>query len=229
MNIKPVKTRTFKEGENLSSFIARYIKKVPERSVLVISSKVVALAEGRTAPLSQRAALIKSESDPRFKVNDPWFTVKDGMVMAAAGIDESNADGKLILLPKDSYSSAVVLRKALQKNYKVKYLGVVIADSSFMPMRSGALAAAVGYAGFKGLRDYRGKKDIFGRKLKVSWTNVADSLATAATLVMGEGDERQPLALITDAPVQFVEKVNKKELRMPPKGDMYAKLIRSRK
>lgn len=99
-------------------------------------------------------------------------------------------------------------------------------------MRAGVTGIALGYAGFRGVRDYRGKKDLFGRKLKVTMTDVADSLATAATLVMGEGAERQPLAIIEDAPVEFVDgfdrlTARKKEVQIAAKDDMYAPLFRN--
>lgn len=93
-------------------------------------------------------------------------------------------------------------------------------------MRAGVTGIALGYAGFRGVRDYRGKPDIFGRKLKVTMTDVADSLATAATLVMGEGAERTPLCIIEDAPVEFVGKVNRREIQISAKDDMYAPLFR---
>jgi len=88
---------------------------------------------------------------------------------------------------------------------------------------------ALGYAGFKGLRNYIGKPDIFGRKFKYSRTNVADSLATAAALCMGEGVEQQPLAIITEAPVDFCEWVNVNEGRITLKDDMYWPLLKNLK
>ncbi len=228
MHIRPVRTRIFKEHENLAEFIAKYFKKIPEQTVLVVSSKIVALSEGRTIASvrppeveQMRERMIGKESAWAVKTKYAWLTEKDGMMMANAGIDESNTNGTLVLLPKDSFKSAAALRAALRRKYKIKNLGVVITDSAIMPLRAGVTGAAIGYAGFKGVREYRGKKDLFGRIMKISRTNVADSLATAATLVMGEGAERQPLAIITDAPVEFVEKINKKELRIAPKDDIY--------
>src|SRR5680860_576227 len=109
----------------------------------------------------------------------------------------------------------------LQKKFKIKNLGVLITDSRLFPLRAGIVGAAIGYAGFKGVKDYRGTGDIFGRILKLSRTDIADSLATAAVVCMGEGREQQPLALITDAPVVFTEKVNKKELYIDPREDLY--------
>jgi len=230
MQIKTFKTSIFKENEDLIKFILKYIKKVPNNSIIVITSKVVALSEGRTRVIKnqkEKIKLIKEESDFMLRTKYTWLTLKDDMVMASAGIDESNADGKVILLPKDSFKSALSIRKALKKKFKVKNIGVLITDSRIFPLRAGIVGVALGYAGFKGVRDYRGTKDIFGRILKFSRTDVADSLATATVLEMGEGRERQPLALITDVSIEFTEKVNKKELRVDPKEDLYLPLFGS--
>lgn len=230
MRIKTFKTRVFKEGEPLIPFIRRYVKKIPERSVLVVTSKIAALAEGRTAVFKnekEKAALIRRESDFALETKLTWLTIRDGMVMASAGIDESNANGKLILLPADSFRAAAAIRREIKKIYKVKRFGVLLTDSRIFPLRAGVVGVALGYAGFKGIRSYIGERDIFGRVMRMSQTDVADSLATAAVLPMGEGRERQPLALITDAPVEFSEKINKKELRINPKDDLYLPLFGS--
>lgn len=224
MNVRPIKTRVFRERENLVSFIRTYVKKLPERSVLVVTSKIVALSEGRTAEhknLLTKQELIKRESDFAFPTKWVWLTLKDGFVVASAGIDESNGDGKLILLPKDSYRAAAKLRLALMKLYKVKELAVIIPDSRTVPLRAGAVGMAIGYAGMKGLRDYRGKKDIFGRDFRFERVGVADCLASAAMVAMGDGAEQQPLALITNAPVEFSARVDKTELRIPVADDIY--------
>ncbi|MES2023422.1 MAG: coenzyme F420-0:L-glutamate ligase [Patescibacteria group bacterium] len=230
MQIKAIKTKVFKENEDLFLFVLKYIKKIPENSVLVVTSKIVSLAEGRAVPLKdekQKIKIIKQESSFALKTKITWLTIKDGMVMAAAGVDESNADGKLILLPKDSFKSAEILRKKLMQKFKVKNIGVLITDSRLMPLRAGVVGVALGYAGFKGIKNYIGKRDIFGRKFKMEQTDVADSLATAAVLCMGEGAECQPLALMTDVPAVFTNKINKKELIIDPKKDLYLPLFGS--
>jgi coenzyme F420-0:L-glutamate ligase len=228
MQISPIKTRIFRENENLLDFIQKYLKKIPENSILVVTSKIVALSEGRTVLIDptlsreeMRTKVINAESGYVLRTKHTWLTIKDGMVMASAGIDESNADGKIVLLPKDSFYSAEIIRRKLLKIFKLKNLGVLITDSRLLPLRAGVVGVALGYAGFKGIRDYRGTPDLFGRILELSRTDVADSLATAAVLEMGEGKERQPLALITKAPIKFVSKVNRKELYIDPKEDIY--------
>jgi len=184
MQIKPIKTRVFCENEELLPFLLKYLKKVPDGSILAITSKIVSLSEGRTVSptdVKTRERLIKSESEFAIKTKLVWLTIKDGMVMASAGIDESNAKGKLILLPKDSFQTAKRIRKELMKKFKLKRLGVLITDSRVFPLRAGIVGVALGYAGFEGVRNYIGKKDIFGRVLKMSQTDVADSLATSAS------------------------------------------------
>ncbi|MFA6393100.1 MAG: coenzyme F420-0:L-glutamate ligase [Candidatus Paceibacterota bacterium] len=234
MKVIPIKTRIFKENENLINFITSNIKKLEDNSILVITSKVVALSEGRVVIIKnekEKEALIKSESQfamrTKFSTHRKyvWLTIKDGMVLAGAGIDESNANGKVILLPKDSFQSASILRRKLLKYYNVKNLGIIISDSRILPLRAGIVGVALGYAGFKGVRDYRNTKDLFGRNLEFSRTDVADSLATGAVLLMGEGRESQPLAIITDSKAVFVDKINKNELSIDPKDDLYQPLF----
>jgi len=234
MIVYPVKTRIFKEGEDLSRFIREHIGRVKEGAVIVVTSKIVALSERRTSPAEgarARLALVRSESSEMvrakiLRTKYVYLTLKGGMLTANAGIDASNAKTGFILLPKDSYRTARELLKNLKRAYRVKRLGIIVTDSRTMPMRAGVTAVALGYAGIKGLRDYRGKRDLFGHPFKFTQVNVPDSLATAAVFVMGEGAERQPLAIIEGAPVAFAGTVSKNELIIPPEDDMYRPLLR---
>lgn len=227
MIIKSIKTDIFQEGGDLFSFIARYIPKLAEQSVIVITSKIVALAQGRTVNPRKISwdDLIARESQWAVPTKYCYLTLKEGMIAPNAGIDKSNAAGKWILWPRDSYGAAEDLRKRLRRYYKIKKMGVLITDSRVLPLRKGITGVALGYAGFKGLRSYIGKSDIFGRKLKMSRTNVADGLAAAAVLLMGEAAEQTPLAVIKDAPAEFAAKQNKKELRINPAIDLYRPLF----
>lgn len=232
MLVQPIRTRLFKENENLFTFLRTQLKRIPEKSVLVVTSKIVALSEGRTREFKNsrdKEKIIKAESEWALKTKYTWLTIKDGVVMASAGIDESNAKGKLILLPKNSYTSAKKILEFCQKTYRVKKLGVLITDSRLFPLRAGIVGLAVGYAGFKGIKDYRGKPDLFSRKLKISQVDIADSLATSAVLTMGESNERQPLALIQNAPVEFTNKTRPLELLIKPQDDIYAPIFKNLK
>ena len=228
MIVKAIKTRIFKEGESLLLFIKENIKKLEEGSVLVVTSKIVALSENRTRVIKNEKTkenIIKAESQWAMKTKYTWLTIKNNMVMSSAGVDRSNGNGKIILLPLDSFKTAEVIRKELKKFYKVKKLGIIIVDSRLLPLRAGIVGIAIGYSGFKGIREYRGKPDIFGRKLKRARTDVVDSLATAAVFLMGEGKERQPLALIKNAPVEFQNVIDRRELEIDIKEDIYQPLF----
>ncbi len=230
MKITSVKTALFKPRENLVAFITAHIPTVEENAVLAVASKLLALWKGEIVPYqnsAQKDELIKRESDFALKTSLAWLTVKEGMVMTNAGIDESNANGKLLLLPPDCYALAATLRAELCEAWHVKNLGLVVTDSMILPFRTGVIAGAVAYAGFKGVRDERGKPDLFGKKLEVTFVNVADTLASAAALEMGEGREQRPLALITGAPAEFVDSVPQKEIKYPMKDDLYTPLFQA--
>jgi dihydrofolate synthase / folylpolyglutamate synthase len=229
MIIKPIKTRVFRENEDLIVFVKQHIKKLKEKSILVITSKIVALSQGRTVVATtkrEKEAVTARESEVLIKTKLVNLTLKDGMLMAGAGIDASNGNGRLILLPRDSFRVANDLHLKLKKIYKVKELGILITDSRTFPLRAGVIGIATGFAGFEGVRDYRGKPDIFGRKLKFSRTNNADCLATVAVLLMGEANETCPLAIIENAPITFTNKRTRKNaLSIPINDDMYKPLL----
>ena len=174
MNITPVHTAVFKEREDLPAFIVRHLPSVPEKTVVTVSSKLVCLWKGLSVPYESRAqkeALILRESSSALKTPLAWLTLKEGMIMTNAGIDESNADGRLLLLPRDSYACARELRASLRQKWGVHHLGLIITDSMILPLRAGVIGAAVAYSGFKGVIDLRGKPDIFGKKLVNLWKN----------------------------------------------------------
>ena len=230
MKITPVKTVLFKPQEDLAAFIIKHIPGVSENTVLAVASKLFCLWKGKILPYEsgeQKEQLIKEQSDFALKTPLCWLSIKDGMVMTNAGIDESNADGKLLLFPPDMYKLSAGLRVKLCKEWGIKNLGVVVTDSMILPLRAGVIAGAVAYAGFKGVRDERGSKDLFGRKLKITQINVADSLATSAALCMGEGKEQQPLALVENAPVERVDEVPPNEIKYPVENDLYTPLFKA--
>jgi coenzyme F420-0:L-glutamate ligase len=229
MHVHALHTRLFIEGENLEKFIIEHVPTLKDKDILVVTSKIVALAENRTVIATDqksKESLIIKESEWAMPTKYIWISIKDGMIMAAAGIDESNAAGKLILLPKDSFAAAARLRTALRKHYRIKKLGVILTDSRVLPLRAGVVGVAVGYAGFRGVKDYRGTADLFGRKMRMTKVDIADSLATAAVLLMGEGKERRPLAIVSDAAVEFCERVSRHELAIAPEDDLYAPLFK---
>ena len=228
MKITAVKTDVFTAREDLPAFILRHIPTAPEGLVLAVASKLLALWKGEIIPYenaAQKEKLMKQESDWALQTPLAWLTVKDGMVMTNAGIDESNAAGQLLLLPRDCYALAADLRRALQRVWQIKNLGIVVTDSMILPFRTGVIAGAVAYSGFKGVRDLRGEPDLFGRPLQVTLVNVADSLATAAAYCMGEGNEGCPLAVVEDSRVKFVDEVDPNEIKYSVEDDLYTPLF----
>lgn len=232
MKLTPYRTALFKEQTDLPAFVCRHVPQLAEGDILAVASKVISLWKGLSVPFKsvrQKEQLIQTHSQAWLKTKYAWLTIKSGMVMTNAGIDESNADGKLLLLPEDLYACAAELQGALKKAYNLKKLGVIITDSMILPLRAGVIGAAVGYAGFCGVRDERGKKDLFGKPLAVTLVNIADCLAASAALCMGERNERQPFCRIEGAPVKFVSRADPAEIQYPPEADLYAPLFKAAK
>lgn len=230
MKIVSYRTGIFKEKEDLFSFIQKYVPEIKEKDILVISSKIISLWKGLSCPyisVKQKEELICRHSQAHLKTKKAWLTIKSSMVMTNAGIDESNAKGKLLLLPEDLYACAEEIRTALCHLYGVKKLGVILTDSMILPLRAGVIGAACGYAGFKGVRDERGRKDIFGKPLSVTMVNLADALAAAAAVTMGERNERRPLCRIEGAKVIFTRRTDPTEMVYPPEQDLYAPLFQA--
>jgi len=128
------------------------------------------------------------------------LTVKHGILTPNAGVDVKNSPpGMAILWPGDPDRSARNLRANLERNYT--RVGVEIVDSHVTPLRLGTVGLAIGVSGFLPVLDSRKRSDLFGRTIKVTQTNVADDLAAAAQLLMGEAAERVGAVLIRGAPV----------------------------
>lgn len=189
-------------------------EKLPERTVVAITSKVVALCEGAVAPLGTREekqALIQAHADRYLPHTaskyDVTLTIKDNVLAVSAGIDESNADGQFVLLPEDSFASAEQIWNWLRTIYSVQEVGVLITDSKTIPLKWGTMGTALGWCGFAGLLDKIGEPDLFGHTMQMTKVNVAEGLAAAAVVEMGEVAESTPFALITDArQVEFMDR-----------------------
>ena len=189
-------------------------------NVVVVAQKIVSLSEGCTVQLcdvdvsaaAERLAA-QTDKDPRIvelilRESEEIIRHKPGVIIvrhrlgligANAGIDQSNIDQAngecALLLPKDPDQSAIKLREALVASTGKK-VAVVISDSMNRPWRLGTIGTAIGSAGIDVIDDRRGESDIYGRELKVTMMNRADSIAAAAVLLMGEATERTPVAIV---------------------------------
>lgn len=241
LEIEAVKSKIITPKDDLLEVIIKSLKKrlLHNGDILVVSSKVVAVTQGLVRKITSQEdfnVLVASEADqiilpknsPSGEVGQSSVTlaIKNGIFIPWSGIDRSNIQqGYAVLWPKDSFKVAARLQKELKKVYKLKKLGIIISDSTCRPLRRGVSGIALGYAGFKGVNDLRGHKDLYNNKLKVTQQAVADNLATAAHLVMGEADESTPFVIISNAPVTFTDaKINQKDLLIDPKDCLFSAL-----
>ncbi len=159
--------------------------------ILVVTSKIVSKAEDRVVT-GDRESAIRAETVRVVARRGPTTIsqTRHGLVMAAAGVDESNTEpGSLVLLPVDPDASAEVLRKTITERAGAR-LGVVITDTMGRPWRAGQTDTAIGAAGIVPVRDHRGQADTFGNVLEVTIAAVADEIAAAADLVKAEDHRR---------------------------------------
>lgn len=237
-----------KSGDDLSQILIAALENsdsvVEAGDILVIAQKIVSKAEGRLIRLQdvtvseaaqalalvtdkepELCQLILDETDVVMR-KKPGVTIvrhKLGHVGANAGIDQSNVEHKdgesALLLPVDPDNSAMLLHKTLSNHFNC-HLGVIIADSMNRPWRLGTLGAAIGCAGVQVLNDLRGGADMFGRELKVSMVNTADSITAAATLLMGETTEGTPVVLVKGLTPNFSTE-NASNIMRPLEDDMF--------
>ncbi len=205
MKITPVKTQRIEPSAlSLTELLDRVVTSLSEKSIVVITSKIVSLCEGSVLPVDDidRDELIAQQSDlylpPRYSVQGHHFTIKNNTLIATAGIDQSNGDGQYILWPRDSWKTAREIRDYLCKKFELNDIGVLITDSTCGVLRRGTTGIALGYSGFIGLKNYIGKPDLFGRPFHVTNANIAEGLSASAVVVMGEGAESTPIAIITE-------------------------------
>jgi coenzyme F420-0:L-glutamate ligase/coenzyme F420-1:gamma-L-glutamate ligase len=192
--------------------------------VVVVTSKIISKAEGRTEPAARRAAMIFSET--RHTVARRGETriirTRGGLTIAAAGIDRSNVSAEsILLLPRDPDGSAAELHERLTATTGLR-LGVVVSDTAGRPWRMGQTDHAIGVCGVRALNNYAGTRDAYGNELQITAMAVADELAAAADLVKGKLRGR-PVAVVRGLG-QLVDGANSsaRELLRDPASDMFS-------
>ena len=215
-------------GDDLAALLIAAMEaadRVPRSGdVLVIAQKVVSKAQGRYAALDAHVPSARARSlaeatgkDPRLVeiilsesreivAQGPGLLIaehRSGHVLANAGVDRSNVAEepgreRVLLLPEDPDGTCEALKHAFDEHFGTR-VATLVSDSVGRPWRNGTLGMALGCAGLPALEDLRGRPDLHGRLLEVSQSGLADALASAAALVMGEGDEALPLALVRGA------------------------------
>lgn len=239
----------FSTGDDLAGAIAAALhasgEALQDGDVVVVAQKVVSKVEGRAAPLAsvnpgelaQEAAaragkdpavveLIASEAQELMRVAPGVIITRHrtGHVLANSGIDASNLPGggaeAVLLWPEDPDASARRLRMQLQATCGVR-LAVIISDSLGRAWRMGTTGSAIGSAGLRPLRDRRGEPDLFGRELQATVIGVADEIAGAASLVMGEAAEGTPVAIVRGAVYDADEAAGVSEILRPLDMDLF--------
>lgn len=239
MLVKSIKTHKITKADtDLLKILDKYVEILNEGSVVVVASKIVAITQGRVvkASLEEKDELVKKEADyyidKALHRSNLYITLKNDVVTFSSGIDESNNEEGLVLWPKNVQVAANEVRAFLKQKFGLKEVGVIITDMTVLPLRWGVIAGAIGYSGFNPLKDLRGKPDIFGQEFKFTKVGILNGLAAAAGVVMGEGSEQTPIAVIEDLPfVEFADKDPSKEelesLITNPEDDMYGPLFKN--
>ncbi len=237
-----------KPGDDLPRMIVETALKVGvgirDKDVLVVGQKVVSKAEGRLVNLgsvrpSKRALVIarKTGRKPKFVqivLNDSKrvvradkmaliVTTRRGWTCLNAGVDKSNVKGdqNYALLPTSPDASARKIRNSIRR-LTGKDIGVIITDTHSRPFRLGQVEETIGIAGLKPHADYRGQKDLFGYQLRFKNVALADEVAGAAELVMGQGREAIPAAIVRGLKrVRFQDKAKSSDLTGPAKEDLF--------
>jgi coenzyme F420-0:L-glutamate ligase/coenzyme F420-1:gamma-L-glutamate ligase len=236
-----------KKGDALDALILEALDRaalqLEDGDILVIAQKIISKAEGRSVTLSEVKAspeaielaeatdkepgivqLILDESKQILR-HRPGVLIAEhklGFILANAGIDRSNVDAdadQVLLLPTDPDGSAAELRNQLT-SASGKRLGVIITDSVGRAWRMGTTGMALGSAGVEALTNLRGHKDLFDRELQVSEHAIADSVASAAELVMGETNEATPVVIVRGLD-EGHSKQDAKQLFRPQHEDMF--------
>jgi len=232
MQLFGIRTRLIEAKDDLVAIILEAISRqrltIDDGDVLVFASKVVSMAQGRLTRLdtikpSEEANKLaeKYELDSRFVevvlseadevyggVPGALLTLKDGVLIPNAGVDRKNApSGFVVLWPENPHGSAEKIRAEILERAD-RRIGVLIVDSRVTPLRMGTTGVAIGIAGFNPIRDCRAERDLYGNRVLITRHALADDLAGAAHLVMGETEARMPAVLVKQVPLSLTDEAD---------------------
>lgn len=211
VQIFPIETSLLKPSEDLFTFIIVSLVEnnltLESGDLLAVSSKIFSYSEDQLFDIEQFDDQVKKESEKYVPGKIVSLSRKFGWWVANAGIDKSNVpEGKAISWPKNPQKSCDELRHKLCEHFGLTELGIIMVDSFCTPGRIGVVGGAVAVSGFMPVIDKRGEKDIYGEELKITQVNVADMLASATNLTMGEAAEKTPLCLVRGYVAEFTNK-----------------------
>ena len=236
-----------KEGDNLASLICQAAENqgtpIQNGDVIVVTHVIVSRAEGTVVDLETvtpstfaktvskttskdprlvEVILRESKSIVRMRDRKLITETKHGLVCANSGIDQSNVPGNTVVapLPENADQSAKGIRQKIRK-LTTKDVAVIVSDTHGRPLRQGEINIALGTSGFEPLRDRRGEKDLFGYTIRIKRTAIADELASAAELVIGQTNEAIPVAIIRGYSYPKSETATAKKLIRLPEEDLF--------
>lgn len=234
-----------KKGDDIGQIICERTN-IVDGDVIVIASTIVGKAEGRTFTLQgivpgTKAVEISKNSkfSPGFiqavldrsnecLISSPILLVemKNGHICINAGIDESNVEGEVFLeLPTDSDMGAESIGKKIESSTGT-HISVIITDTNGRAFKIGQTGVAVGVYRIHPLKDWRGQRDLFGKELKVTEESVADEIAGAANLLMGEGNGGYPVVIIRGLKLRSQDNASVKEMYRSDKEDLIKKSLK---
>ena len=233
LNFIPIKTRVVHTPKDEIWDIIDSLE-VQEGDIIFITSKILSIHQGRTMKIGEipKEELIRREAERYLAYKNPDgnyhvnLTVNQNVLIPAAGIDESNADGYYIMWPRGVDNLCQEIRKRLMQKFNIKKLGVIATDSHTTPLRWGVTGITIGLAGVNPLRDIRGVEDLFGRPMHVTQVNLIDPLTSMAVLIMGEASEATPIVILRGYQnITFDNNVSMENFKIEPEIDIYSPLI----
>jgi len=240
-----IKSKLILPGDSLA---ARFVEalsaarlRVKNGDIIAITSKVVSLSERNIVSLAsvkptvlarrlgrrfdmlpEFAQVVLNESDAIYGgVPGVLLTLKNGDAISNSGVDRKNAPGDSVIpWPVNPQRSAETIQRTVNRKL-ARRIGVVIVDSRVTPLRQGTIGLAIACSGFQPVRDSRGIKDLYGRKAQITLQALADGIAAAAQLLMGETRETIPFVLVRGAPVQLGSRKGSDSMTLPVKDCLY--------
>ena len=204
MIITAFKTNKIIPGDDLFAVLDAYLPPLHDGDVVAVSSKIVSLCQNdvvKKGGTVKKEDVIKTESDYYYDgrhdvEHGVIITLKDGVMGASGGVDESNGVGVYIKLPSRPFAACEQIWRFLKDKNRLSRLGTIITDSHSFPFRYGVIGVGIAWCGFYPLCDYGNSPDIWQSSMKGTVTNHLDALAVSAVHEMGEGDEQTPLCVI---------------------------------
>ena len=225
--------------------LSRTRLRIESGDILAVASKVVSIVERNILPLreiqptdfakklgrrfglpSNFVQIVIDEADSVYAgVPGVLLTIKNGDATANSGVDRKNAPPQTVIpWPLNPHRSAEKIRKAINRKTRKK-IGVVIVDSRVTPLRLGTVGLAIACSGFQPVGDERGVKDLYGRRVSITFQALADGIAAAAHLLMGETRETTPFVLVRDAPITLAHRNRLMSMTLPVRDCLYMSQI----